>query len=168
VTKVLIVSEADLAPVLGRTIVWGRDVERVFASSSASALDVARAYVPSLVVLDGTDELATLRLIRQLREHPGTRRSSIVVVTGPGGASPGQDPLQGGANLVLPSPVDPALWDARLTRLLAAARPGSASGPGPAVISEKATTGAALTSGASGARRVRETAVPVASVVSLR
>jgi TonB family protein len=119
VPKVLIVSEADLAPALGETIVWGRDVERVFASSSASALDVARAYVPSLVVLDGTDEPATLRLIRQLREHPGTRRSSIVVVAASPGPSPGEETLQGGANLVLPSPVDPAQWDARLARLLA-------------------------------------------------
>jgi TonB family protein len=119
VPKVLIVSEADLSPALAGTAVWSRDVERVFASSPSSALDVARAFVPSLVVLDGTDEPATLRLIRQLREHPGTRRSSILVVTDPAGSSSGQEALESGANLVLAAPVDPTLWDARLARLLA-------------------------------------------------
>ena len=54
-SKVLIVSSADLTPVLGGTILWGEGVERVFASSPSAALDVARAFVPSLVVLDGAD-----------------------------------------------------------------------------------------------------------------
>jgi len=122
VPKVLIVSASDLSPVLGDTVLWGKDVERVFTSSSSAVLDVARAFVPSLLVLDGDDALATAGLIRQLREHPGTRRSSIVVLSSC--TAPPGDPeiLKAGANLALHPPVDPAVWDARLAKLLAVPR----------------------------------------------
>ena len=120
--KVLIVSGGDLTPVLGGTMLWGKDLERVFASSESAALEVARAFVPSLVVLDGADAPAALSLVRRLREHPGTRRSSIVVVV-PSAASPlADEALQAGANLVLAPPIDAELWDARLERLLAVPR----------------------------------------------
>jgi len=119
VSKVLIVSSADLTPVLGGTILWGEGVERVFASSPSAALDVARAFVPSLVVLEGADAPATLGFIRQLREHPGTRRSSIAVVSTPPAPAAEEEILKAGANLALRAPLDSEVWDARFKRLLA-------------------------------------------------
>jgi serine/threonine-protein kinase len=116
---VLIVSAADLTPVLGDTILWSKDVERVFASSPSAALDVARAFAPSLVVLDGGDAPPTLGLIRRLREHPGTRRSSIVVVSASPAPALEEEALQAGANLALGAPVDSTEWDTRFARLLA-------------------------------------------------
>jgi TonB family protein len=119
VSRVLIVSAADLTPVLGQTVLWGEDVERVFASSHSAALEIARAFLPSLVVLDGGDAPPTLGLIRRLREHPGTRRSSIVVVSDSPTPVPKDDLLRAGANLALRAPVDGSVWNARFKRLLA-------------------------------------------------
>jgi serine/threonine-protein kinase len=114
--KVLIVSTGDLTALLGRTMLWGRDVERVFASTPGAAFEVARAFVPSLVVVDGEDPAAASTLVRKFRDHPGTRRSSIVVVSG--AEAPRGDALNQGANLVLTGSVEPALWDTHFEKLL--------------------------------------------------
>src|SRR5512140_2327362 len=98
--KVLIASATDLTPELQQTILWGPEVERVVASTPTATLEVARTFVPSLVIVDGTDPVAAQGLIRRLREHPGTRRSSVVVVARSASAADG-DLQDAGANLVL-------------------------------------------------------------------
>ncbi len=54
-TKVLIVGSADLGTDLERTILWADGVERALVSTPGGALEVARAFVPSVVVVDGAD-----------------------------------------------------------------------------------------------------------------
>src|SRR6266511_781556 len=106
-TKVLIVGSADL----------GTDLERALVSTPGGALEVARAFIPSVVVVDGADAAAALGLISRLRDNAGTRRSSIVVVSRDT-ALPEEALRQAGANLVLTGPVDPPLWNTRLGELL--------------------------------------------------
>jgi TonB family protein len=115
--KVLIVGSADLGTDLEPTILWADGVERALVSTPSGALEVARAFVPSVVVVDGADAPAALGLLLRLRENAGTRRSSIVVVSRQGGL-PEEEFRQAGANLVLTGPVDPPLWNERLGSLL--------------------------------------------------
>jgi serine/threonine-protein kinase len=115
--KVLIVGSADLSTDLAHTILWAEGVERALVSTPGGALEVARAFVPSVVVIDGADAPATLALLRRLRENAGTRRSSIVVVSRQTGL-PEEELRQAGANLVLSGPLDPPRWNARLEELI--------------------------------------------------
>src|SRR6266446_4306393 len=143
--KVLIVGSADLGTDLERTILWADGVERALVSTPGGALEVARAFVPSVVVVDGADAPAALGLLRRLRENAGTRRSSIVVVSRQT-ALPEEELVRAGANLVLTGPVDPPLWNARLgelfvvprrvrTRLLVRAIPrGDGAGPAEPIL----------------------------------
>src|SRR5260370_4375186 len=117
VPKVLIVGSADLSTYLERTMLWADGMERALVSTPGGALEVARAFVPSVVVVDGADVPAAVGLLRRLRENAGTRRSSIVVVSRQTDL-PEEELRQAGANLVLTGPVDPPLWNTRLGELL--------------------------------------------------
>jgi CheY-like chemotaxis protein len=121
--KILIVAPEDLAPELGRTRLWKKDVERVFVSSPAIALDLARSFIPSLVVLDGADGAAAVGLVERLRESAGTRRAALLVWCASALPEQEQEALRhAGANLVLNGPVDPSRWDAPLDMLLNVSR----------------------------------------------
>src|SRR5437773_12012416 len=110
--KVLIVGSADLRADLERTILWADGMERAQISTPSGALDVARSFVPSVVVMDGADVPAALSLLRRLRENAGTRRSSIVVVSRQTDL-PEAELLQAGANPVLKGPADPPAGNTR-------------------------------------------------------
>jgi DNA-binding response OmpR family regulator len=116
--KVLIVSSADLAPELGRTILWRSDIERIVCQGPAAALDTARQLLPSLVVLDGQDTEAARAFIGDLRRAPETRRSSVAVLSRAPHLEDEAELRRAGANLVLAGEVDPTLWDSRLEELL--------------------------------------------------
>ena len=142
--KVLIVGSADLATDLERTILWADGIERALVSTPGGALDVARAFVPSVVVVEGTDSPTVVGLLLRLRENAGTRLSSLVVVSRQAGL-PEQELVRAGANLVLTGPVDPPLWNARLgellivprrarTRLLVRAVPRTDAGAGEPIL----------------------------------
>ncbi len=90
-------------------------------STASGALEVARAFVPSVVVVDGVDVPSAVGLLRRLRENAGTRRSSIVVVSRQAGF-PVEELVRAGANLVLTGPVDPPRWNTRLGELLVVPR----------------------------------------------
>lgn len=114
VPRVLIVSPADLTPVLGRTVLWRHGIERVFAQDAAAGIDTARRLVPNLVVVDAGLEQAG-DLLRTLRAEGATRRISLAAIAA---ADAEGDLRRSGANLVLPAPVDPVAWDQRLEELL--------------------------------------------------
>jgi hypothetical protein len=118
---VLVVSSSDLTPVLGRTVLWRHDVERVFAPQLESAFDVARRLLPSLVVVNGC-EPETLSLLERLRQAPATRRASVAVVARTLDFGDEDTLRRAGANLVLVGEVDPSLWDTRLEELLTVPR----------------------------------------------
>lgn len=115
--KVLVVGSRDLSPDLGRTILWSDGIERIIADSPAAALEVAQAFVPSLVVVEAESAAGDGGLVRRLRESAGTRRASIVVLvrdSGPGS----EDFVKAGANLILKTPVDPEEWNGQIESLL--------------------------------------------------
>jgi TonB family protein len=119
---VLLVGAPDMAAELAQTLLWGKGVERVFASTGATALEVSRSFHPSLVVVDGVDPEAAVALIQSLRESPGAWRSSLAVLARSQSASDHEAFLRAGANLVLEGPPDPAAWNVGLERVLAVPR----------------------------------------------
>src|SRR5258707_11935451 len=102
--KVLIVGSAELGSELQRTLLWGDGIERALVSTASGALEVARAFVPSVVVVDGVDVPSAVGLLRRLPENAGARRSSIVVVSRQA-RFPAEELGPAGAHLVLPRPV---------------------------------------------------------------
>jgi PAS domain S-box-containing protein len=118
VQKVLIVSRHDLRPDLGRTVLWRGQVQRVYASHGAEALELARVLRPSLTVVDAEHAPSALMLIERLRQDPEARHTGIVVLGRPGSMDQADAFRAAGANAVLPSPVEPVLWDSRLAELL--------------------------------------------------
>jgi serine/threonine-protein kinase len=120
VSKVLIVAGGDLFAELGGTILWSKNVRRIFADSPRAATDAARGFLPSLVVVEARGELSGAAFIRTLRTSPGTRRSSMVVLSR--GHESEADLLAAGANLILVPPIDPELLNPKLETLLSVPR----------------------------------------------
>jgi CheY-like chemotaxis protein len=116
--RVLIVSSADLAPALGRTVLWRNGIDRLFAREPEQGLAAARHDLPNLIVVDGGLPGA-VDLLHTLRRDGATRRISLAAIAVAGNGAETEPRLrQAGANLVLPAPVDPAVWDQRLEELL--------------------------------------------------
>jgi diguanylate cyclase (GGDEF)-like protein/PAS domain S-box-containing protein len=115
--NVLIISATDLRGDLGRTVLWQDRVQHAFASDSRAGLEAAGDLEPSLIVVDAALP-DSVRTVRELRDQTPTRRSAIAVLS--------RDPyLQdaplfraAGANVVLPTAPNPAVWDVRLSELL--------------------------------------------------
>src|SRR4051812_3612636 len=116
-SKVLVISAADLRSDLGRTVLWRSDIERSFAADLAAGMAAMRSLIPSLVVIDGALPDAA-GAIRQLREDPDTRPAAIVAVSRQPGQADADVLRAAGANVVVPAQADPLLWDARLDELL--------------------------------------------------
>jgi len=114
VPRVLIVASQDLAPALGRTVLWRNGIERLFAQEAEQGLATARRLLPNLIVVEGGLAGVT-DLLRTLRHDGATRRLSLAAIAGPESEAALR---AAGANLVLPSPVEPSLWDQRLEELL--------------------------------------------------
>lgn len=115
--RALIVSPNDLERLLGRTALWRQDVQRARADGAADALEQARSFRPNLVVIEGGIGRDVAALVRSLRLDPATRCTAIVALR-PSSALEEQRVREAGANLVLPEPIDPLLWDDRLAELL--------------------------------------------------
>jgi len=114
VPRVLVVSSQDLTPVLGRTVLWRSGIDRLFSREAEQGLATARQALPNLVVVDGALPGAN-DLLHTLRSDGATRRISLAAIAD----TESEGPLRrAGANLVLPSPLEPAVWDQRLEALL--------------------------------------------------
>jgi len=121
---VLIVSNTDLTPELGETMLWRSGIERVFVTHEDAAVATARRLRPDLVMVDGTDPRSAAALLRRLRSEPSVGDTSLAVVSRTVSVSLADEEAlrRAGANLVLAGPVDPSLWDWRLTALLSVPR----------------------------------------------
>jgi eukaryotic-like serine/threonine-protein kinase len=119
--KVLIAAATDVFADLDQTVLGSDSLECVFAPTASAALEVARAYVPTLVVIDGSDASGACAFIRRLRDCPGTRRASILAVSRVASDAE-EDLLRAGANLVLAGPMDRASWDEQIEHLLSVPR----------------------------------------------
>src|SRR5262245_14053569 len=78
-TRVLIISPDDLTSVLGRTVLWRGDIERITARSADEGLTTAHRQVPNLVVVSGALSEAQ-EVLRALRQDGATRRVSLAAV----------------------------------------------------------------------------------------
>lgn len=117
-SRVLIVSGADLTPEFGNTVLWRRDIDRVQAPSLDLGLEAARHLMPRLVIVDGRDTRATLEFMRRVREDPRTRGTALAVLSRSPTLADEEAFRKAGANLVFAGEVDPFLWDTRLEELL--------------------------------------------------
>src|SRR5258706_14474309 len=111
--KVLIVGSAELGSDLERTILWGDGIERALVSTASGALEVARAFVPSVVVVDGVDVPSAVGLLRRLPEKAGARRPSVVGVSPPAGL-PIEELLRGRGQPLVTGPPGPPPRHTRL------------------------------------------------------
>ncbi len=82
------------------------------------AVDIARRERPSLVVIDGSDPLTTIPILRRLREDTVARRTSVAVLSRSSTLLDELDFRRAGANLILGGRADPFLWNRRLEVLL--------------------------------------------------
>jgi CheY-like chemotaxis protein len=118
VPRVLLVSPKDLSAQLGQTVLWRQGIERLFAHNSRTGLELARQLLPNLIVADAVQLPDTPELLQSLRRDEATRRISLAAI--PASSTPAAEEAlrRAGANLVLPTPLEPGLWDPRLEELL--------------------------------------------------
>jgi PAS domain S-box-containing protein len=115
--SVLIVAEQDPEVSLGRTALFRDGLRRRWFQAAEGVLEGARESRPRLVVVD-LPATASERLVRELRADPETRSTAIAAVNR-GGALEAERALDAaGASVVLPHPLRPELWNARLEELL--------------------------------------------------
>src|SRR5438477_8641855 len=117
-TFVVVLSPVDLSADLGLTVLWRSDVQRVMVSTFEAAVEVARVRPATMFVVGGLDPEDAAEHLRRLRGNFATRQSALAVLC-PVSALDQEEALRAaGANVVLPTPVDPEVWDGRLDRLL--------------------------------------------------
>ncbi len=115
---VLLLSRADLSSDLSSTVLWSEGIRRRAVTSTGEAITVARAQPPKLLVLAAPDVATAGQAIRELRAERATRSCGIVVLS-PSPRFADEEALRAaGANVVLPLPVDPVVWNGRLDELL--------------------------------------------------
>ena len=117
--KVLIASGSDLEAELRSTNLWRKGgLERIAAITVSDAMKAALEHGPSLVLI-ALPALAEVEvLVRGLRSDPRTRATAIAILDRGFGREDQAALVQAGANVILPVPVDPFLWDRRLEELL--------------------------------------------------
>jgi diguanylate cyclase (GGDEF)-like protein/PAS domain S-box-containing protein len=92
------------------------------AADFEGGFEAVRTTQPSLVVVDALDLDATVHFVRWLRQDPATRPTAIAILD-PDWTVAGERALRdAGANMVLATPVDSTLWNARLDELLSVPR----------------------------------------------
>jgi CheY-like chemotaxis protein len=103
------------------------------ARDGRTALELARAFSPDVVLLDiGLPGMDGWQIAQQFRQQPAARRPLLIALTGYGQDNDRQRSHEAGIDLHLLKPVDPDL----LRRLLAQAtvdglaNPGRGNGPG--------------------------------------
>src|SRR5882672_699870 len=117
-TFVVVISPIDLSGDLGLTVLWRSDVQRVMVTTVEAAIEVARVRPATMFVLGGLEPAQAATGLRRLRADAATRTSALAVLCSESDLDQ-EEPLRAaGANVVLPTPVDPELWDGRLDRLL--------------------------------------------------
>lgn len=115
--KVLVVGPDSLSGELAPTVLGRPDIDRVHVAAAADTLEAAERVKPHMVVVDLPPDAART-LTEQLRENEATRPTAIAVLSR--GARPDAETelKSAGANVVIPVPIDPFLWDRRLEELL--------------------------------------------------
>jgi len=117
-TFVVVLSPVDLSADLGLTVLWRSDVQRVMVTTFEAAVEVARVRPATMFVVGGLDPASAADHLRRLRANFATRQSALAVLCPLAHLDQEETLRAAGANVVLPTPVDPEVWDGRLDRLL--------------------------------------------------
>jgi PAS domain S-box-containing protein len=117
-TLVVVISPVDVSGDLGLTVLWRSDVQRVMVTTVEAAIEVARVRHATMFVVGGIEPAVAGEWLRRLRADAATRNSALAVLCPLDALEQGGSLRAAGANIVLPTPVDPEIWDGRLDRLL--------------------------------------------------
>jgi diguanylate cyclase (GGDEF)-like protein/PAS domain S-box-containing protein len=117
VLKVLLVGPESLSGEIGSTVLGRPDIDRVHEPDPRTAVATAARTRPHLVVVDLPREEA-LGLIRHLRGQPETRPTAIAWLNRVDAPAVESEVVAAGANVAIPVPIDPFLWDRRLEELV--------------------------------------------------
>ena len=120
--RVVVVSRQDVSRFLQRTVLWRAEVERHLAREYGEAVAVVAAVAPQLVVVDAAELAPATEFIAALRGDPGLRETGVVALLHAPEPAAEAALRAAGAGVVLPTPVDPRVWDARLETLLSVPR----------------------------------------------
>jgi CheY-like chemotaxis protein len=117
VPKVLIATPQDLQDKLRTTLLWRAAIDRLSDASDGVVLDSIREKRPRLVIVDGR-EPGAVQLVRQIRADAGIRDISVAALLDDASADREAELRQAGANVVLSSGLNLALWDDAFQELL--------------------------------------------------
>ena len=114
--RAVVVSTSDLAPELGGTVLFRRNVERLSAAGAEEVRRAADEGRLDVVVVDSAMPRAAA-IVAALRQDPITRPTAIVALGRSEFGFDHLDLLEAGANAILPLPPGHD-WDDRLMRLI--------------------------------------------------
>ncbi len=105
-----------------QSALWGADFERVSVPGYGEVLDGIRRHLPDLVVLDGIENSCREQaeaIIGHVRQEKEIKEISLAVLTSLD-ISPSEEQrlISAGANIIIPLPSDPKLWNVKLERLV--------------------------------------------------
>jgi CheY-like chemotaxis protein len=116
VIRAVVVAASDLAPELGSTVLFRRNVERLRASAPEEVRRAAEEGRLDVVIVDSAMPGAA-SIVAALRQDPITRPTAIVALGRSEFGFDHLDLLEAGANAILPLPPGHD-WDDRLMRLI--------------------------------------------------
>jgi len=128
--KVLVVDDnADLVQMLAMVLEGGgHDVRK--ALDGRSAVTIARAYLPDVVLLDlGLPVMDGLQVAQELRRHPETAKAFLVALTGWGQPLDRHRTKEAGFDCHLTKPTDPQTLQQVIADFAAQARSDAGSSP---------------------------------------
>lgn len=114
--RAVVVAASDLAPELGGTVLFRKNVERLPASGAEDVRRVADQGRLDVVIVDSAIPRAA-SVVAALRSDPATRAIAIVALGRSEFGFDHLDLLEAGANAILPLPPGHD-WDDRLMRLI--------------------------------------------------
>jgi len=112
-----VIGPESLSGELGPTVLGRPDIERRHQPDLDAAVDTAEEMRPHMVVIDLPADDA-VDVVRRLRDSSSTRHAAIVWLNRAAAPDLESTLTDAGANVAIPVPIDPVLWDRRLEELL--------------------------------------------------
>lgn len=121
-SKILITAPSNNLSKAQKAGLWGPGFEQIEVHRYDQVMDAIRDHEPDLVVLEGIGiacfkEVETT--VRHIREQTDIRNTSLAILTSLDISPSDEERLaDAGANIIIPVPSDPLLWNLKLERLI--------------------------------------------------